>query len=165
MPDLRWKLVTALTDVTGTETLSGRTALLRGIPRNLVVGINRSAENSRLDFDLVTDQFGRLGRLDSGERPQVIIASNAAESASGTELGRRLQEIRLALENVYGAEAPLAELSFVPEVLASEGKAEWVEHDFVQQAAVASRQVARLAVTRRNGGHGVGTGSSRQAWC
>jgi hypothetical protein len=161
--DLRWKLVTALTDVPGTETFGGRTALLRGIPRNLVVGINRSAEISRLDFDIVTDQLERLGRLDSGERPLVIIASNAAECAKGTELGRGIQELRLALENAYGVEAPLAELSFVPEVLVSAGTGEWVGHDFVQQAAAASRQVARLAVSRRMGGgpsqgHGVGTG-------
>ncbi|MEY9419450.1 endonuclease G [Bradyrhizobium japonicum] len=158
MPDLRWQLVTALTEVPGTETLSGRTALLRGIPRNLIVGINRSPESIRLDLDLVTTQFDQLGPLDSGEQPLVIIASNAAELVAGTALGRRLQELRLALENDYGAEAPLPELSFVPEVLASAKRAEWVDHDFVQQAAAASRQVARLAVSRRNGGHGIGTG-------
>ena len=157
------RLLDALINVPGTDGREGRTALLQGIPDNVRAALNRS-DNQFVDLMNIVDQLERLGRLDNGERPVVIVTHNGWRLSSGTELGRRLAEIEREIEAAYGGDEPLAELSATPEVLVFGGTGEWVTGAFIEQARLIGRRVARLRVPRYSGGNlvhpvgGVGTG-------
>ena len=159
----RDRLLDALINVPGTDGREGRTALLQGIPYNVRAALNRS-DNQFVDLMNIVDQLERLGRLDNGERPVVIVTHNGRRLSSGTELGRYLAEIEREIEAAYGGDEPLAELSAMPEVLVFGGTGEWVTGAFIEQAQLIGRRVARLRVPRYSGGNlvhpvgGVGTG-------
>jgi endonuclease G len=160
---LRNDLADALNEVPTAATFAGRTALLDGLPHNIEVGLDRSENNRFTDITNLIDQLEQLGRLKNGERPVVIVAHNAWRLTRGTELGTRLEQLRTEIEKRYSSEPPLTELPDRPEVLIFGGDGEWVEGLFMEQAQLAGRQVARLAVQRffdaqRSGGVGYGTG-------
>jgi Trypsin-like peptidase domain len=157
------RLLNALINLPGTDGRAGRTALLQGIPGNVRAALNRS-DNQFIDLVNVVDQLERLGRLDNGERPVVIVTHNGWRLSSGTELGRCLAEIEREIEAAYGGDEPLAELPATPEVLVFGGTGEWVTAAFIEQARLIGRRVARLRVPRYSGGNlvhpvgAVGTG-------
>jgi Trypsin-like peptidase domain len=159
----RVRLVDALMGVPGTDERAGRTALLQGIPDNVRAVLNRSG-NQFVDLTNMVDQLEKVGRLDNGERPVVIVTHNGWRMTRGTELGETLAELEKTVEAAYGGDEPLAELTDTPEVLIFGGAGEWVSSAFMQQAQLAARGVARLRVPRYSGGTfihpvgGVGTG-------
>jgi endonuclease G len=159
---LKDQLLDALIRVPIAESRDGRTALLDGIPHDIRIGLNRS-DTPYIDLTRLIDQIDQLGRLDNGERPVVILTNNAWRMTRGSELGRRLEELVAEIEKKYGFEPPLVELPDTPEVLIFGGEGEWVEGDFMTQAQVAGRQVARLLIPRfvdgekaQGTGHGTG---------
>ncbi|MFC9356443.1 trypsin-like serine peptidase [Rhodococcus sp. NPDC057014] len=160
---LKDRLLDALMDVPGTDERPGRTASLSGIPGPVKGSLNR-ADNQLIDLTNLVDQLDKLGRLDNGERPIVIMAHNAWRATRGTELGQRLAEIENEIEAAYGGDEPLAELSDEPETLVFGGTGEWVTGAFIEQAQMIGRMVARLVVPRYSGGKlvsqaaGTGTG-------
>jgi V8-like Glu-specific endopeptidase len=159
---LKRQLIDALLKVPGVDDTRGRNALFDGIPHNIWMGLTRS-DSPRADLTSLLNALEKLGRLDNGERPVVIVASNAADVTQGSELGRRLATLQAEIEKAYGFEAPLDELPDTPEVLIFGGEGEWVANDFMQLAQAAGRQVARLSTQRFIGGRrargvGVGTG-------
>lgn len=159
----RTRLVDALMGVPGSDERAGRSALLQGIPANLRGVLNRS-DNQFVDLTNLVDQLEKVGRLDNGERPVVIVTHNGWRMTRGTELGETLAEIEKTVEAAYGGDEPLAELTDTPEVLIFGGAGEWVSSAFIEQAQLAGRGVARLRVPRYSGGAfihpvgGVGTG-------
>lgn len=146
-----------------TDVRDGRTALLQGIPGNVRAALNRS-DNQYVDLMNILDQLEKLGRLDNGERPVVIVTHNGWRMSRGTELGELLAETEKEIEAAYGGDEPLADLPATPEVLIFGGTGEWVTDAFIEQARLISRRVARLLVPRYSGGilvhpvGGVGTG-------
>jgi hypothetical protein len=160
---MKRRLHDELRKVPGTDTFAGRTVLLQGIPDNVRASLNR-VENQYADLVNILDQLERLGRLENGERPVVIVTHNGSRMSSGTELGKRLAEIEKEIEAAYGGDAPLADLPSTPEVLIFGGTGEWVTGAFIEQARLIGRRVARLLVPRYSGGNlvhpvgGVGTG-------
>jgi V8-like Glu-specific endopeptidase len=161
---VKGRLLDALTGVPGTDVFAGRTALLQGIPDNIRDGLNRNSDNRLVDLINIVDQLERLGRLDNGERPVVIITHNGWRMARGSELGKLLAEIEKEVEAAYGGDEPLADLPATPEVLIFGGTGEWVTGAFIEQARLIGTRVARLLVPRYSGGNlvhpvgGVGTG-------
>jgi V8-like Glu-specific endopeptidase len=162
-PKLRDRLLDALLDVPGTDERSGRTALLSNIPGPVKGSLNR-ADNQLVDLANVVDQLDKLGRLDNGDRPIVIMTHNAWRATRGTELGQLLAEIENEIEGAYGGDEPLAELTDEPEILVFGGTGEWVTGAFIAQAQLIGRRVARLVVPRYSSGKlvsqaaGTGTG-------
>jgi hypothetical protein len=161
--DLRDSLADILRDVPGIQDEAVRDELLDGVPRNVCFGLNRNRHNAQTDLDGIIAQLDPLGRLDNGTRPVVIVTSNALRRVRGTELGRKIEEIRSLIENAYGFDPPLADLPDVPEALIFGGDGEWVGNSFVEGAQTAARHVARLIVPRifngvRKPGVGLGTG-------
>lgn len=156
-------LVDALMGVPGTDERAGRTALLQGIPANVKAALNRS-DNQFVDFTNIVSQLEKLGRLNNGERPVVIITHNGWRITRGTELGRILEDIERTVEAAYGGDEPLDELPDNPEVLIFGGTGEWVSGAFIEHARLVGRLVARLRVPRYSAGvfthpvGGVGTG-------
>ena len=146
-----------------TDVRDGRTALLQGIPGNVRAALNRS-DNQYVDLMNILDQLEKLGRLDNGERPVVIVTHNGWRMSRGTELGELLAETEKEIEAAYGGDEPLADLPATPEVLIFGGTGEWVTGAFIEQARLIGRRVARLLVPRYSGGilvhpvGGVGTG-------
>ena len=157
------RLLDALINVPGTDGRDGRTALLQGIPDNVRAALNRS-DNQLVDLMNIVDQLERLGRLENGERPVVIVTHNGRRMSGGTELGQLLAELQKEIEAAYGGDEPLAELPATPEVLIFGGTGEWVTGAFIEQARLIGRRVARLRVPRYSAGTlvhpvgGVGTG-------
>jgi hypothetical protein len=150
-PKLRDRLLDALLDVPGTDERAGRTALLSNIPGPVKGSLNR-ADNQLVDLTNVVDQLDKLGRLDNGERPIVIMTHNAWRATQGTELGQLLAEIENEIEGAYGGDEPLAELTDEPELLVLGGTGEWVTGAFIEQAQLIGRRVARIVVPRYWGG-------------
>lgn len=161
MPDqpLKDRLIDALANLPGIEDRETRNALLSRIR----VALNR-ANNHMVDLMTMTDQLDRVGRLDDGERPLVIIAHNAARLVRGTQLGRTLEGLEREIELAYGDEAPSPDIPAVPEALVFGGPGEWVTNDFFQQAVQTGMSVARLRVPKIAQGNqvasvgGLGTG-------
>ena len=159
----RDRLLDALMNVPGTDERAGRTALLNGIPANVKAALNRT-DNQFVDLTNIVDQLEKLGRLQNGERPVVIITHNGWRMTRGTDLGELLAEIEKEVEVAYGGEEPSAELPDKPEVLIFGGTGEWVTGAFIEQARLVGRRVARLRVPRYSDGNlvhpvgGVGTG-------
>lgn len=157
------RLVDALMGVPGTDERPGRTALLQGIPDNIKAALNRS-DNQFVDLTNIVGQLEKLGRLENGERPVVIVTHNGWRMTRGTGLGRTLEEIEETIEAAYGGDEPLAGLTDVPEVLIFGGTGEWVSGAFIEQAQLVGRLVARLRIPRYSAGifthsvGGVGTG-------
>lgn len=157
------RLLDALISVPGTDVMAGRTALLQGIPAVVRAALNRN-DNQYVDLVNMLDQLERLGRLENGERPVVIVTHNGGRMSRGTELGKLLAEIEKEIEAAYGGDEPLAELPATPEILVFSGPGEWVTGAFIEQARHIGRRVARLLVPRYSGGilasrvGGVGTG-------
>jgi len=157
------RLLDALINVPGTDGRDGRTALLQGVPYNVRAALNRS-DNQLVDLMNIVDQLERLGRLENGERPVVIVTHNGWRMSGGTELGQLLAELEKEIEAAYGGDEPLAELPATPEVLIFGGTGEWVTGAFIEHARLIGRQVARLRVPRYSAGTlvhpvgGVGTG-------
>lgn len=157
------RLLDALINVPGTDARDGRTALLQGIPDNVRAALNRS-DNQLVDLMNIVDQLERLGRLENGERPVVIVTHNGWRMSGGTEIGQLLAELEKEIEAAYGGDEPLAELPATPEVLIFGGTGEWVTGAFIEQARLIGRRVARLRIPRYSAGilvhpvGGVGTG-------
>jgi V8-like Glu-specific endopeptidase len=160
---LRDRVVDTLAEVPATRAWSGRDALLDGIPHNVRGALNRDENNQFNDLTNIVSQLDRLGRLDNGERPVVIVIHNAWRITRGTDVGRRLEEIQRDAEAAYGGEKPFRALPAQPEVLIFSGPGEWVGASFFEQAQLACRRVARLMVPRfiagrEASGLGLGTG-------
>jgi hypothetical protein len=159
----RDRLLDALIALPATDERAGRNALLNGIPANVKAGLNRN-DNQFVDLTNIVDQLDKLGRLNNGERPVVIITHNGWRMTRGTELGELLAAIEKEVEAAYGGEEPLAELPDKPEVLIFGGTGEWVTGAFIDQAQLVGRRVARLRIPRYSGGNlarsvgSVGTG-------
>src|SRR5688500_7530420 len=96
------RLTDALLKLPGIEVFGTRTELLNGIP----VALNR-AENPYVDLSNIINQLDGLGRLQTGERPAVILAHNAGRMVRGTELGQLLNAIEREIEKSYGEEPSL----------------------------------------------------------
>src|SRR5215213_4083483 len=163
--DFQRRFVDALLGVSVTATAEGRGSLLIGIPSNVADGLNRDANNRRVDLIHLITQLERLGRLvATGERPLIIIAQNALPYVDGTALAETLKAIIQELEEHYGGEAPSALLPPIPEVLIYEGRDDRLPHSFIEQALTTARSVARIRVPRLfsgktlDSGHGLGTG-------
>ena len=69
-------------------------------------GRAQPSDNQFVDLMNIIDQLERLGRLDNGERPVVIVTHNGWRLSRGTELGRRLAEIEREIEAAYGGDEP-----------------------------------------------------------
>jgi hypothetical protein len=92
------------------------------------------------------DQLEKLGRLENGERPVVIVTHNGWRMNRETELGKLLVEIEKEIESGYGGDDPLADPPAAPKVLISGGAGDWVTDAFIEQARMIGRRVARLLV-------------------
>ncbi|MEU7908517.1 serine protease [Actinoplanes sp. NPDC049118] len=161
---LRDELIDALMEAPGADSAAGRTALLTGIPGPVRAALNR-ADNQFVDLTNIVDQVEKLGRLDNGERPAVIVAHNAWRRCAGTELGRRLAEVESALENAYGGDEPSFDLPAQPEAIVSGGDGEWVDSGFFPRAQRAGAGVARLLVPRyEEGGPASPVGAVGSGW-
>jgi hypothetical protein len=159
---LKRELIGELLKVPGVDVVGGRNALFDGIPHNIWMSLTRS-DSPRADLTNLLNALDRLGRLDNGERPVVIVARNAREATEGSDVGRRLATLQSEIEKAYGFEQPLDELTDTPEVLIFGGEGEWVANEFIIHAQAAARQVARLSIARFEnenpiGGLGFGTG-------
>ena len=141
------RLVDALISVPGADERATRTAMLNGIPNNIRHSIGRT-DIPFVDFTNIIDQLDKLGRLDNGERPVVILAHNAWRMTSGSETGRELAAIEKEIEKSYDEEPPLADLPDTPEVLIFGGPGEWVPATFLEQASSMGPSVARLLVPK-----------------
>ena len=154
--ELHRKLRQALLSLPSTAAMEGRTALMVGIPPNIVAALNRS-NNQAVDLDQMLIQLDNLGRLvETGERPLIIVAQNALDYALGSSVGSTFQETIQELERYYGGEEPSEVLPAVPERLIFAGKDWRLPFTFVERAWQASRCVARLAVPRIFDGHHTG---------
>ncbi len=106
--ELHRKFLKALTAVPATATMDGRTALLAGLPHNVVSGLNRN-NNAYTDLANMLIQLGQLGRLgDTGQNPLMIVAENALMQVEGTEIAKALTEIIGDLGQRGGGNAPSA---------------------------------------------------------
>jgi hypothetical protein len=140
------QLVDALLRVPSVEDRATRTELLTGIP----TALNRS-DNAFVDLSGIIRQLDGLGRLTNGERPVVIVASNARRMARGTELGKLLEELETEIESSYSNKSDgvvLADVPTQPEALIFGGPGEWVTSAFLEQARLVGERVARLRVPR-----------------
>jgi V8-like Glu-specific endopeptidase len=148
--------------VQGTTEYAGRTALLAGLPPNIIAGLNRS--NACItDMTNIITQLEQLGRLDrTGERPLMIIAGNALMRVEGTDVGRTIKKVTQELEQHYGGDSP-SEITFpIPEIVI--GQDERLSSHFLERAMQTGRSVTRLQVPRildgqmQTGEYAFGTG-------
>src|SRR5581483_11586973 len=140
---LKDRLIDALMNLPGIENRETRNALLSGI------GVSLSRDSSHMvDLMNMTEDLDKVGRLDNGERPVVIIAHNAARMVRGTQLGRTLQDLEHDIELAYGGEELAPDVPTAPEALVFGGPGEWVTNAFFEQAVVTGTSVARLRVPK-----------------
>lgn len=98
-PDVRSRLRDALLKIPQSNTFSGRSAYLIGIP--WAQSLNRSDSNASQDIDMIIDQLNTLGKLQSGGWPLLILVDNAAAAVRGFAVGNDLQQLRDELAKAY----------------------------------------------------------------
>ncbi|MCW5319487.1 serine protease [Nostoc sp. KVJ3] len=152
--NIQQQFIDALLQLSVTDTFSGRSSLLEGLPR---IDITRSQEISRLDLNHIISGFVRLGRdTKTGVRPLIVIADNAMKYIQGWqgELSSTFKEIIQELELYYGGEIPAPSVPpLEPEKLLFKGRDERVPFVFVQKALETSKSICRLRVPRIFGGN------------
>ena len=89
------ELIDELSKLAVTESYSGRTSLLDGIPG--ADTLNRDANIKRLDLNLIVTQLAKLGRLANGQMPVAKLIDNALPYASGFEGEGKLRAIQRQL--------------------------------------------------------------------
>ena len=141
------KFVDLLVRLPLTDTYSGRSSLLQGLPP---VSLQRSEGNRRLDLVQIIQQIDQLGRLrNNGIRPLLVVASNGLASVQSWEgeLTDAFEEIMQELSKHYGGElSPPLELAPQLEKLLFRAPIGSVGQDFFDRAVGVARGVARLMV-------------------
>jgi endonuclease G, mitochondrial len=159
------KLVDLLMRIPLTETYSGRSSLLQGLPP---VSLQRSEGNCRLDLLQIVQQIDQLGRLRSnGIRPLLVVASNGLASIQSWEgeLTGAFEDVMHELSSYYGGEPsqPL-EMEPQPERLLFRISIGSVGQDFFERAVGVARGVARLMLPRVLHGITVSTAAFGTGW-
>src|SRR5438477_11680911 len=85
-----------------TEQYAGRSLLLGQIPDNIRDALQRDPGNRHVDLGLIVDQLARLGRMQNGLWPVLIVLDAALQTVAGTTLGARIAATMRALEAGYG---------------------------------------------------------------
>src|SRR5579884_4175137 len=101
---LAQKIVDLLMHIPLTDTFSGRSSLLQGLPP---ISLQRSEGNRRLDLVQMIQQIDQLGRIrKNGIRPLLVVISNAQASIQGWdgELMDEFEEVARELDDYYGGE-------------------------------------------------------------
>src|SRR5260370_32565205 len=139
------KFVDLLIRLPLTDTYSGRSSLLQGLPP---VSLQRSEGNRRLDLVQIIQQIDQLGRLRiNGIRPLLVVASNGLASVQlwDGELTDAFEEIMRELGDYYGGEfSPPLEQEPQLEKLLFRTPIGSVGQDFFERATGVARGVARL---------------------
>lgn len=134
-----------------TEQASGRSHLLRQIPGHLRDALQRDPGNRLLDLDLIVDQLARLGRLQDGLWPVLIVLDAALQTVAGTTLGGRIAAMMRELEASYGRVETMPPVLAAPQDLTESerlvfGTDHRVSFEFLRGAMQAARAIARIEV-------------------
>lgn len=134
-----------------TEQYNGRSHLLRPLPDPLRDALNRDPGNRRLDLDLIVDQLARLGRLQDGLWPVLIVLDAALQTVAGTSLGVQIAAAMRALEVGYGRVETMPPILAAPQDLTEPerlvfGTDHRVSFEFLRGAMQAARAIARIEV-------------------
>lgn len=134
-----------------TEQASGRSHLLRQIPDHLRDALQRDPGNRLLDLDLIVDQLARLGRLQDGLWPVLIVLDAALQTVAGTTLGGRIAAMMRELEASYGRVETMPPVLAAPQDLTESerlvfGTDHRVSFEFLRGAMQAARAIARIEV-------------------
>ncbi|MDM8522528.1 hypothetical protein QUF80_04080 [Desulfococcaceae bacterium HSG8] len=98
--ELQQKLVETLHKVPSSGDMQGRTALLAGLPHNIVNSLDRS-DNANTDINNIISKLDLLGCMkDTGQKPLIIMAENARIQVEGMEIEAELTEIIRSLEKL-----------------------------------------------------------------
>ncbi len=98
------KLVQTLLEIPSAADMAGRNAMLNGIPKNVIMALNRS-QNPHTDISNLVSQLDAVGRMaESGEYPLIILAENGLMQVQGMRLGEELTGIINELRTHYAGE-------------------------------------------------------------
>lgn len=96
------EVVRALEGIPATDSFQGRTALLTGLPRNIIAGLHRDSSSDANDLENILTQLDGLGPLVTGEQPLLIFLQNASRRAEGLTSSASLHQILEKLKHLYG---------------------------------------------------------------
>jgi hypothetical protein len=96
-PELRKQLVDAVMLIPTTESFDGRSAYLAGVPTST----NRHTTNALADLNTIFEQLNKLGKLNSGEWPLLIVIDNILTYVDGFELHKTISQLRKTLSTAY----------------------------------------------------------------
>lgn len=97
--ELRIQLLTDLLKLPIIHSFDGRSSLLFGLPHML--HIQRCEHNAHQDISTIIDQLDKLGKLQTGAWPLLIVSDNALAYLQDFQLGSDLRATRNALEAIY----------------------------------------------------------------
>lgn len=160
-PQLVRDFVAALLQIPNTDQYGTRSNLLSGIPNSIM--LTRDANNANDDFTMLIGALDRLGRLESGGRPLVILAENALGRVRGfpdvqavlTGVLNRLNEHYAGVgqnaprEQVPTATLAAAEAARQEELILGDNRLPQI---FLEGALRTARSVALLTVPRLTNG-------------
>jgi hypothetical protein len=92
------QLVMALMKIPGIDSIDSRTALLVGIPRQILASLARS-NASRTDISFIVDKLAHM-RLQSGESALLIFINNVLNQVEGFTVAEELRSLKKQLEAV-----------------------------------------------------------------
>ena len=95
------KLVRALEGIPATSSFQGRSALLIGLPRNIVSSLHRDNNSDANDLENILTQLDGLGPLETSEQPLIIFIQNALRRAEGLASSKSLSMILEELKHRY----------------------------------------------------------------
>jgi hypothetical protein len=98
---LHSELVSVLEGIPATASFEGRTTLLQGLPRNIVLSLDRYKDNDTNDLENLLTQLDELGPLDTGEQPLIIFTQNALRRARGLAAHAALHKLLEELKRRY----------------------------------------------------------------
>lgn len=96
------EMVRTLEGIPATASFQGRSALLTGLPRNIVNGLHRDSNSDANDLELILTQLDGLGPLVTGEQPLMIFLQNASRRMEGLASSASLHQILEKLKYRYG---------------------------------------------------------------
>src|SRR5690349_6820599 len=85
-----------------TEQHAGRSYLLAQLSDNIRDALQREPAIRQVDLSLIVDQLARLGRLQDGLWPVLVVLDAALQTVAGTALGDRVAAKMRELEASYG---------------------------------------------------------------
>jgi V8-like Glu-specific endopeptidase len=138
-----------------TEQSSGRSYLLHAIPDHLRDALQRDPGNRLIDLGLIVDQLARLGRLDGGLWPVLIVLDAARQTVAGTALGDQIAAMMRELEASYGRVETMPPIEAAPHDLTESerlvfGTDHRVSFEFLRGAMQTARAIARIEVPLGN---------------